>query len=150
MNTARSVAFAVAILTAGLASTTVAAAATRLPGFHSPSRNIKCLYVPGRPAVLRCEIAHARYARRLQNRCMSRASVDWHGFELSARRRGAITCSGGILYNPDTQRPAYVNLAYGKTWRQGVFTCRSTVRGVTCRNRGRHGLFVSRESWRTW
>jgi hypothetical protein len=127
-----------------------ASAATRLPGFHSPSGRIKCLLVPGRPSVLRCEIANAAYAKKLQDRCSSRASLDWHGFELGATGKGLVTCSGGILFNPATQRPSYVNLPYGKTWRHGVFTCSSRVSGVTCRNRKGHGLFISRLTWRAF
>ncbi len=120
-----------------------------LPGFHSPSGNIKCLYVSG---LIRCQIGRADYATTLQARCMGPEGqgVDWHGFELTASRKGGITCSGGILYSPDTQRPVYVNLPYGKSWRQGVFTCSSRLTGVTCRNKTGHGLFVSRQTWRVW
>ena len=127
-----------------------AAAKTVLPGFHSPSGNIRCLLAPGR--VLRCDLRRADYAAALQARCMrpGGAGVDWHGFELPAARKGTVTCSGGILYNPGTQRPAYANLPYGQTWRRGPFTCDSRVTGVTCRNTGGHGLFVSRQSWRAW
>jgi hypothetical protein len=127
-----------------------ATAATRLPGFRSPSRNIRCLFVPGRPANLLCSIARASYADTLQARCMAGPSVDWHGFELGATRKGGVVCSGGILYNPDTQRPTYVTLPYGATWRHTPFTCWSRVTGVTCRNRNGHGLFLSRETWRAW
>ena len=125
---------------------------TRLPGIRSPSGNIHCFVVPGRPSVLRCEIAHSKYAAKLQARCLAPngTGVDWHGFELTAAGKGAVTCSGGILYNPDTERPAYVTLAYGKTWRQDAFTCTSRTTGLTCRNRAGHGLFISRESWRAW
>ena len=80
----------------------------------------------------------------------SGAGVDWHGFTLTATGRGAINCSGGILYNPATQRPGYATLPCGKSWRHGTFTCTSRVTGVTCRNRAGHGLFVSRQSWRVW
>ena len=76
--------------------------------------------------------------------------VDWHGFTLTATRPATIVCSGGILYNPATQRPSYVTLAYGSTWRRGVFTCVSRVTGVTCTSRTGHGFFVSRQSWRVW
>jgi hypothetical protein len=31
-----------------------------------------------------------------------------------------------------------------------IFTCSSRATGVTCRNRDGHGLFVARETWRTW
>ncbi len=76
--------------------------------------------------------------------------LDWAGFELGATKKGNIVCSGGILYNPDTQRPSYVTLPYGKSWRQGVFTCLSRVSGATCRNQKGHGLFISRQAWRGW
>src|SRR5437763_17062045 len=130
----------------------VASGAVRLPGFRSPSRNIKCLYVPGPPATLLCSIARADYAAQLQARCMAPngAGVDWHGFTLGPSRKGEISCSGGILYNPDTQHPSYVTLAYGKSWRESAFTCTSRVSGVTCSNRHGHGLFISRRSWRAW
>ena len=126
-----------------------------LPGFRSPSQNISCLYVPGSGgggSRLLCAIAHSSYAKRLQARCMapSGAGVDWHGFELTPRRAGGISCSGGILYNPDTQHPKYVTLPYGKTWHEGVFTCVSRITGITCRSRTAHGLFISRASWRGW
>jgi hypothetical protein len=83
-------------------------------------------------------------------RCITRASLDWHGFELGPRANGSVTCSGGILYNPETQRLRFVDLPYGRRWRHGRFTCRSRRTGVTCENGAGHGLFVSRESWRVW
>ncbi len=137
----------VVLVTAGPASSF-----TRLPGIRSPSGNIRCFVVPGRASVLRCEIVHSVYSARLQARCMAPngTGVDWHGFELTVTGKGAVTCSSGILYNPGTQRPSYVTLAYGRTWRQGAFTCTSRTIGLTCRNRAGHGLFISRESWRAW
>ena len=149
------------VCVSGLASASVAVSATRLPGFRSPSGNISCLFIPsapnssgsGRtPATLLCKIAHADYAKPLQDRCMgpTGAGVDWHGFTLSAARKGSVSCSGGILYNPDTQRPTYVTLPYGKTWRQKMFSCTSRVTGVGCSNPNGHGLFISRQTWRVW
>jgi hypothetical protein len=135
-----------------LAIATPALALTRLPGFHSPTGNIRCLFVPGArgPDHILCNVAHSDYGATLQARCLARHSLDWHGFELSARGKGLVVCSGGILYNPDTQRPSYVNLPYGRAWRHGAFTCRSRVTGVTCRNASGHGLFVSRQAWRAF
>jgi len=151
------VAIAVCATLAAAVPAVGAAAKVPLPGFHSPSGNIRCLFVPGSrgpsgssPSVLHCSIAAASYAQALQERCIAGPSVDWHGFELAAAGRGRVTCSGGILYSPATQRPTYVDLAYGRTWRQGAFTCVSRTTGVTCRNRAGHGLFVSRGSWRAW
>jgi hypothetical protein len=121
-----------------------------LPGFRSPSGNISCFVIPGNPSVLHCGIAHATYAAALQHRCMRLASLDWHGFELAAAAKGAVTCSGGILYSPGTQRPSYVVLRYGRRWRQDGFACTSRRTGVSCTSRAGHGLFLSRQSWRVW
>jgi hypothetical protein len=137
------------------ASIVAGAALTLLPGFHSPSGNIRCFAVPivGTGAsMLRCEIRRSSYASALQARCMrpDGSGVDWHGFELTQTGKGAVTCSGGILYDTGTQRPSFVDLPYGRTWRRVGFTCVSRVTGVTCRNGRGHGLFISRESWRAW
>jgi hypothetical protein len=120
------------------------AAKAPLPSFRSPSGNIRCFDA----VVLHCQIAQADYAKTLQATCMTRSSVDWHGFELTAAGKGAITCSGGILYDSATQTPHYPLLPYGTTWRHAGFTCAAAVTGITCRNRAGHGLFLSRRSWR--
>jgi len=137
---------------AALAATGPAAATVSIPGFHSPSGNIKCFLVPGHPSVLRCEIAHSSYGAALQARCMKpdNSGVDWHGFELPGTGKGAVTCTGGVLYNIGRQVPTLVNLPYGRSWAIGVFTCTSRITGVTCRTRAGHGLFISRESWKAW
>jgi hypothetical protein len=132
------------------------ASATNLPGFRSPSGNISCLFIPSgsghAPATILCKLAHADYANALQKRCMgpNGSGVDWHGFSLPAARKGTVLCSGGILYNPTTQHPSYITLAYGKTWRQKMFSCTSQLTGVTCSNPHGHGMFISRQTWRTW
>ncbi len=145
----------VGLATAALAVTATAAAPKPIPGIRSPSGNIRCLYVPpprgSTVSVLFCSIAHASYAAELQHQCSAMpAGVDWHGFELTATRKGAVTCSGGILYDPSTERPTYSTLAYGKTWRHGPYTCVSRVTGVTCTTARGHGLFISRQSWRAF
>ena len=142
------------IVAAAFAAAGPARATETLPGLRSPSGNIKCLYLPGAgsPSRLLCTIAHASFAAKLQSRCMGAtgAGVDWHGFELTSARRGNISCSGGILYNPTTQHPSYTLLAYGKNWRHNAFTCQSRRTGLTCRSRTGHGLFLSLSSWRVW
>jgi len=128
-----------------------AGSATVLPGIRSPSGNIRCLYQPGPPAFLWCSIGKADYAKKLTAYCAQpKIGVDWAGFTLGTRGKGSVECSGGTLYDPSTQHPRYVTLAYGKTWRHAGFTCASAVSGVTCRNRAGHGLFVSRQSWRAF
>lgn len=120
---------------------------TPLPGFRSPSGSISCFVVGVKPSLLHCDVTHATYAAALQSRCMARASLDWHGFDLAAGK-GAVSCAGGIPYSPATQRPSYVVLPYGRRWRSAGFTCSSEPTGVTCTNGAGHGLFVSRQFWR--
>ena len=133
-----------------LAAAPAAAAKTPIAGVRTPSGNISCLDVPGPVPSLRCRIRASAYGTALQRRCIARASVDWHGLELTRTGKGRVTCSGGILYSPATQRPVYRTLAYGRTWRHGGFTCASARAGLTCRNGRGHGLFLSRQSWRAW
>jgi hypothetical protein len=143
---------AVAIVIATVAASSAAAGrsgAQSLPGFRSPSGNIKCYYNPkgltsrGFTPVLRCSLNHADYAVTLQHRC---ESGDWHGFTLTPTRKPLLFCPGGATGD----HPVYRTLAYGKSWQRGPFTCTSRVTGVTCRNRTGHGLFISRQAYRTW
>jgi hypothetical protein len=120
-----------------------------LPGIKSPSGNIKCLYNPGPPVFLWCSIGTASYAKKLTAFCARPSvGVDWAGFTLGRKSKGSVACTGGTMYDPSTQHPRYVTLAYGQTWRHGPFTCASKTTGITCRNPAGHGLFVSRESYR--
>jgi len=143
-------ALAGALLTAVLAAVPALAAKTPIPGLVTPSGNIRCFETPRPPVTLHCEIRSSSYGAPLQQRCITRATVDWHGFELGARTKGAVTCSGGILYSPDTERIVYRTVGYGTTWRSGPISCVSTRSGLTCRNGAGHGLFISRERWRAF
>jgi hypothetical protein len=120
-----------------------------LPGIRTPSKNISCFYVPGGNSLL-CDIKQATYLKQVQGQCMARDGLDWHGFTLSATRKGTFVCSGGILYNSNKNYPTYKTLAYGQTWKFSVFTCTSRFTGLTCVSRTGHGLFISRQSWRGW
>src|SRR6185312_159756 len=113
------------------------AQAATVPGFRSPSGNISCAAL-SRPAMLFCTITESRYAQRLQARCMTRTGLDWHGFELGAARKGAVTCSGGLLV---PGKVLYRTVPYGSTWRRGPFRCASARTGVRCHDAARHGLF---------
>ena len=113
------------------------------PGIRTPSGNIPCFVSHG---TLHCQIAQASYRTQLQRQCMTRATLDWHGFELGVAQKAAPTCSGGVLYGSP---PRYRTLAYGTTWHRAPFTCTSRVTGLTC-TAGAHGLFISRQTWRGW
>ena len=140
---------------AGLAVAPSALAVAHLPGVRTSAGDVSCLYVPGagkrESGSLLCQVRGAVYAKTLQAQCVAPpTSLDWHGFQLGATKGGAVVCSGGILYDPRTQRPSYAALPSGGSWRHGVFTCRAQSGGFTCTNRSDHGLFVSRRSWRAW
>jgi hypothetical protein len=125
------------------------ATAGTLPGIRSPSGNISCLYIAEKPQFLLCQIAAADYEPSLRKHCASAPYfVDWAGFSLSAAGKGVVACAGGPAYDPQSDHPHYATLAYGQTWRQGPFTCRSATTGITCTNRAGHAVFVSRGAWR--
>jgi hypothetical protein len=142
-----------AALVAGVVALAAAstASATVVPGLVSPSGNIRCVYAARtdhrNEGGLFCTIGHAGYSAQLQQRCIARATVDWHGWGLSPRGKGSVVCTGGALW---FGTPRYARVAYGRDWRAGPYTCHSAFTGVTCRNRAGHGLFLSRESWRVW
>jgi hypothetical protein len=121
-----------------------------LPGVVTPTGNIHCFYVPAKPAHLLCDIHNAAYSRREQDGCQARTGLDWHGWQLSATRRATTTCTGGILYNSNRNKPVYRRLPYGSTWHFAAFTCTSRITGLTCTTSQGHGLFLSRQSWRAW
>src|SRR2546423_5661030 len=120
----RSLSLAVLLCGMAVAPSSLASPATVLPGFRSPSGNIKCLYVPNAPVFMYCTIAKASYAKKLVAYCAQpKIGVDWAGFTLGPKGKGSVECAGGVLYDPQTQHPRFVTLAYGKTWKHGVFTC---------------------------
>jgi hypothetical protein len=138
---------AVACILAGLSAG--AAAAKTLPGITSPSGNIRCLLVTDKPAFLLCDIEQASYVTTLTHHCASAPYfVDWAGFSLGATGKGVVACAGGMAYDPAREHPSYAPLAYGAVWREGGFTCRSAITGITCTSPAGHSLFLSRQAWR--
>jgi hypothetical protein len=121
-----------------------------LPGVVTPSGNIRCFYVPAKPAHLLCDIRRAAYTKREQSDCMARAGLDWHGFAVYTTRSAIAVCSGGILYNSNRNTPRYDRLAYGRSWHFGAFNCTSRLTRLTCTTPTGHGISLSRASWRGW
>ena len=80
-----------------------AAQAKNLPGFHSPSKNITCLLVTGKPAFVTCGITQAGYTAKLRHYCASPPfGVDWAGFSLGQRPEGRDR-----MYGRDAVRPGH-------------------------------------------
>jgi len=142
MKSSLLISLAVSAVVAAVAASSAAAGRTVLPGFRSPSGNIRCFVVD----KLYCSIGQSTYGRRLQAGC----DLDWHGFELAPTAKAKVYCTSNAPYDMGKQRPSRVILPYGKSFHSGPFTCSSRITGITCRNHNGHGLFVSRQSWRAW
>jgi hypothetical protein len=129
-----------------LAAAMTAASAARpaqLTGFWSPSRNIVCGYLPaegGSQAFLRCDIRSG-----LRPKPRAACDLDWTGVSLAARTAARPTCAGDTVADP-----RFPVLPYGRAWRRGGFVCFSETIGVACLSPAGHGLFLSRQAWRTF
>ncbi len=129
----------------GMAALVFAAPAPALSTktFRTPSKNIACAFYPasitGR-AVFRCDLLSG-----LKPRPTRHCDVDWTGASMGPRGKAGPTCAGDTVYDPHA--PV---LAYGRTWSYGGVSCTSRATGLTCRNRDRHGFFLSRQSWRVF
>ena len=142
MKSSLLISLAAAVVLAAVAASPAAAGRTVLPGFRTPSGNIRCFVVD----KLYCSIEHSAYGGGLQARC----DLDWHGFELGPAAKGTVYCTSNAPYDMGKQRPSNRILAYGKSFHRGAFTCSSRRTGITCRSRNGHGLFISRQAWRAW
>jgi hypothetical protein len=142
MKSSLLISLTVAVVVAAAVTSSAAAGRTVLPGFRSPTGNIRCFVVD----KLYCSIRRSAYGRDLQARC----DLDWHGFVLGPAAKGKVYCTSNSPYDMGKQRPSNRTLPYGKTFHRGSFTCSSRVTGITCHNRNGHGLFVSRQGWRAW
>jgi hypothetical protein len=120
--------------------------------FKTPSGNILCgfAYAQGGPAGVSCVIKSGfKPPLPPRHRGCHRAIV----ITLLATGRPkpeASTCPEDEF---EDETP-YVGdviakvLPYGRTWRGGGISCRSTEAGLTCRNRSGRGFFLSRQRWR--
>ena len=131
MRTCIAVALGIALAAAGSASGASPIA------FHTPSKNIDCLYLP---RFLRCDIRSG--LRPVPKRA---CELDWTGVSLSQTGRGRANCAGDSVADPRS-----TVLAYGRTWRRGGFVCRSRLTGLTCANASGRGFFLSRQRYRTF
>jgi Family of unknown function (DUF6636) len=133
-------------------SYTLTQPAPRYGAFKTPSGNIVCGYgiAPDGSASTECGIKSGLKPPPRRIHC---DAGDPNDKRLSLRDTGRATpvlCAGdpGPLL-PQIDAKAKV-LAYGRSIRFGRITCSSAMTGLTCRNSGRHGFFLSREGWRTF
>lgn len=118
--------------------TTASAAPASVDAFQTPNGGIKCQLVsnltPGTQSV-RCTAIGS--TARLPKRPAT-CDFDWEDIAVSATGRSYTVCAG------DSIEGTFPVLAFGATWRRGVFTCTSAKSGVTCRNPSRRGFRISK------
>lgn len=106
--------------------------------FESPSENIQCVVtINGGRSELACTI----YQRRGRPAAPKPANctADWgHSFELSETGKPRMVCEP-IRRGLDSGLQA----DHGTTGKFGGFACKSTRKGLDCRNRDGHGFFLS-------
>lgn len=116
-----------------------------LDTFAMPSRNIYCgLIEVNSQKFLRCEIRSSLNPlppQPYEGFCQ----FDWGaGLLLPESGKPRVLCiSDTIASNDDI-------LAYGNSWHNDGFTCRSNRNGLTCTNHNGNGFFLSRERWYTF
>ncbi len=105
--------------------------------FRTPSENIGCGFYGG---DLRCDILSG-----LKPEPKGQCEGDWTGLSVPVEGKAGPVCAGDTVY--DSSSPI---LEYGKKWKRKGIVCRSRKSGLTCRNEGDHGFFLSRDSWDTF
>ena len=120
--------------------------------FKTPSGNIVCYHSPGPKdmprAFLACGIKSGLRPPPPHRACQD-GGYAGDRVELFATGRVFVpSCAGdpGALVGETVARV----LRYGKTWSGGGLRCTSALTGLTCRNTGGHGFFLSREKWRSF
>jgi hypothetical protein len=110
-------------------------------GFVTPSGNIACLYSNDNgKSSLRCDIGETVALPPRPADC----KLEWgHSFEMEANGTAGRICTDDHTFDPGLS-----DLAYGKTWHRGGFTCRSEPGGLTCLNAMQHGFSLSRSEQR--
>ena len=128
---------------AGLATVTErgASAQSGVVGFQTPTKNINCtIYTDLAPRTLECMVS--TYIGKVPKQPAD-CELDWTPqADLGTTGRASLfACRGDTSWWVDA--PV---LAYGKTFRNGAFTCKSEKTGVTCTNGSKRGFKVSRGS----
>ena len=111
-----------------------------VPGFRTPTGNIGCQYGKGFGGpYLRCDIRSGLKPK--PPRPKGCVDLEWgDSFEMNATGRVHVTCHGDTAIDPRSRV-----LRYGQTWMQYGFVCTSKRVGLRCRNKSRHGFFLSHQ-----
>lgn len=134
----RTLAVVLLALAALLAWSAVATAATR---FVTPSRNIGCV---GDRTEVRCDIA--RTSATPPKRPTS-CRFDWGSAYVITPKatRGRGLCASDTVLPSPGQKVRVLRYGTRIAFGRGALVCTSRKVGLTCRNRGGHGFFLSRQ-----
>lgn len=144
---------AMAVAAAALVAPVGASGVQSQPGhFKTPSGNIVCISWLGAPygPSVGCRIKSGLMPKPpVRSGC-------WKPNDIGLKATGRAWVGGRTICPGDDEGDAgplaYEQvarvLAYGRTLRVGGIRCTSAITGLTCRNRGGHGFFLSRERWR--
>jgi hypothetical protein len=120
--------------------------------FKLPSGNVVCGYGSGSKvprAFVLCRIKSGLKPAPVPERPGCFTTNDLFLRATARTTTGRTICPGepegdaGVLVYEGRARV----LAYGKTWSGGGIRCTSALAGLTCRNTGGHGFFLSRARW---
>jgi hypothetical protein len=119
--------------------------------FRTPTGNIVCFHAGARPgpALVLCGIKSGLKPAPPRRSCTEGEFVS-DRVELRVTGRTEVpSCAGDPGPFVGLHVGAHV-LGYGKTWSGSGLRCTSAIAGLTCRNRSRHGFFLSRAHWRSF
>jgi hypothetical protein len=126
--------------------------APRHGAFRTPSGNIVCGWTiggaPPREASLECGIKSGLKPPPPRARCAAGDPNDKRVSLTAGGHAVPVTCAGDP--GPFLVEAKAKVLRYGQTWSAGGISCTSATSGLTCRNRARHGFFLSRQRWRNF
>lgn len=121
------------VLTAALALTAPAPAATSGVFFRTPSGNIYCAYF----GSLRCDIGSGLVPKPPKP---AGCDFDWgQTYQLGRTGVTRVGCVSDSVFSPTARV-----LRYGTRLSRGGITCVSRTSGLRCTNASRHGFFLSR------
>lgn len=95
----------------------------------------------GTPANIRCDVYYPTFKRVPQPKDCPLAYGD--SLELTATGKPTWVCHGDTVV--DTRNPV---LAYGETWKYSDFTCTSSMAGIRCTNKAKHGFELAQGKYR--
>jgi hypothetical protein len=146
--THRHVLAVLAAVVVSLALTAGTANAGTMGYFKTPSKNVVCAYAygfSGQKPYVECGIKSGIKPAAKPADCSDLGGDPANNtfVDLGATGRSTrVPCKGDP--GPFAEESKAKVLAYGKSWAHSGLRCSSATKGLTCRNKSKHGFFLSR------